>query len=281
MYADDTVLYVHGKTRLEVAQKLTEAMTSVSSWLADSCVHLNTSKTVCMYFSKRSNSTAHPDVTINGENIKIVDNFKYLGIILDSHLTFKKQVNKVVKTVKFGLSNFRIIRPYISLQAAKLYMHAMILSHFNYCLTSWSQTGVTTLRPVESLYKQTLKVLDRKPNSFHHCHIISKYNLFNMDSFKLYTDMCLVFRILNGLAPLPLNAFIKIKNNDSRVTRSVTRGDCVIPRRHSSFGNSAFSVRASKTWNSLPIVIRNCINYHTFKFKLKHYLKSRQICTHE
>ena len=50
MYADDTVLYVHAKNKQQAAHKLTAAMVHVSNWLDNSCLHLNTSKTVCMFF---------------------------------------------------------------------------------------------------------------------------------------------------------------------------------------------------------------------------------------
>ncbi len=63
---------------------------------------------------------------------------------------------------------------------------------------------MTTLKPIETLYKQTLKILDQKPISYHHCNIIIKYNLFNFDSFLHYLDACLIFKISHGLAPPPL-----------------------------------------------------------------------------
>ena len=52
-------------------------------------------------------------------------------------IIFKKHVKVVIKTVKFGLSNFGFIRPFLPLEAAKLYMHAMIFSHLRDCLTCW------------------------------------------------------------------------------------------------------------------------------------------------
>ena len=57
-------------------------------------------------------------------------------------------------------------------EASKMYMHAMILSRINYCLTSG--THITTLQSVERLYKQALKTLDKKSNAYHHCTIFSK-----------------------------------------------------------------------------------------------------------
>ncbi len=87
-------------------------------------------------------------------------------------------------------------------------MDAMIFSNILYCFTSWSQANVTTLKPIETLYKQTLKILDQKPISYHHCNIIIKYNLFNFDSFLHYLDACLIFQMLHGLAHHPLGECI-------------------------------------------------------------------------
>lgn len=53
MYADYTVLYAHGKTAEEVAQKLTKEMRKVSLWLKKSCLTLNLDKTVSMFFTNR------------------------------------------------------------------------------------------------------------------------------------------------------------------------------------------------------------------------------------
>lgn len=88
--------------------KLTEAMVDAFKWMTDSCLHLNIDKTVCMYFSKKSIDSSQRTDLVNGENLKVVSNFRYLNAILDSNLTFKKHVKKVVNTVKFGLSNFRL-----------------------------------------------------------------------------------------------------------------------------------------------------------------------------
>ncbi len=68
---------------------------------------------------------------------------------------------------------------------------------------------------------------------------------------------------------LPLLVFLLSRKQltDSR-TRSAARGDCIIPRRRTAFGQSAFSVRASHTWNSLPTAIRNNDTYHSFKIEL-------------
>ena len=62
MYADDTVLFVHGKRATEVASKLSAAMEKISVWLNHSCLTLNADKTVTMFFSKAKRSDPPPDI---------------------------------------------------------------------------------------------------------------------------------------------------------------------------------------------------------------------------
>ncbi len=46
MYADDTVIYVHAKTKEQAASKLGAIMINVNKWLNDSHLVLNVKKTV-------------------------------------------------------------------------------------------------------------------------------------------------------------------------------------------------------------------------------------------
>ena len=110
MYVDDGVIYVYGKTKAEVAAILTKAMTKVTTWLEQCCLQLNVSKTVSMFFTKTQSSTDNPHITVSGENLQVVNEFKYLGVWMDSNLSFNTHVQKISNRVKFNLAKFRSIR---------------------------------------------------------------------------------------------------------------------------------------------------------------------------
>ena len=277
MYADDSVIFMHGNSTARVADQLTDSLQHIKKWLNQNCLQLNVSKSVCMFFSKTKIHCPEPEVVVDGERLRVVSDFKYLGVLIDNNLTFKEHIKKVSKCVKFNLSNFRHIRSCMSTKAALMYMHSMILSHITYCLTTWSQASNTALKPLLSLYKKTLKVLDRKSNNYHHCHILLKYKLLNWENLIKYSHSCLMYKIIHGRAPPALNQFIKMVSTS---TRSATRGDCVIAFRKSSFSQSAFSIRAAREWNSIPTHIRNISNYASFKHFLKKWLISGQGCEH-
>lgn len=107
-------------------------MEGVSLWLKNN--HL-TLKTVSMCFSMRRKATEKFIIRINQEEIEEVNDFKFLGVILDPKLKFAKHV-KQCKTVKTNLNCFRMIRQYIPLKAAQLYACHDILpsSLLCYCM---------------------------------------------------------------------------------------------------------------------------------------------------
>ncbi len=139
---------------------------------------------------------------IGGEELELVTQFKYLGITLDANLTFKKHIKKVANTVRFRLENFKQIRPLISADAAEAYLHCMTLSHIEYCFVIWSFAGVTTLKPIEQLYKKAIKVFARKPYSSHHCPILTRYNFLSFENLKSLKTAASFIKVSMGW-PLP------------------------------------------------------------------------------
>ena len=210
-------------------------MDQITNWLNRSCFQFNRNKIVGRIFTKTKCNIVL-NITNSGQNISIVPQFKYLGIIIDSYLSFKAQIKKVYNRVKFSLANFKYIRNALTFNAAKLYMDAMIMSHLSYCTTSWGQTNSLSLKPIATLYKKTLKVLDQKPNRSHHCIILNNYKLLSWEDLIKYKNICLVFKILHITAPPPLNSFIIQPKSSNQITRGTTRGDLLIPFRKSTFG---------------------------------------------
>ncbi len=131
-------------------------------------------------------------------------------------------------------------------------------------------------------YKQALKILDKKSNTYHHCTIIQKYGLFSLDNFISFSNCCLFFKIINDLAPPPLKQFVSLcrPKTNTIATRASSRGDCISGFRNSTFGQSAFSVKTSGLWNSIPVSIRESTTLSTFKSGLKKWLKAGQHCGH-
>ena len=144
------------------------------------------------------------------------------------------------------LCSAAVIRPFLTVNAVKSYLHCMSLSHIEYCFTNCSFACATNLKPIEQLRERAIKVFDRKPYSYHHCTILEKHHFLSFDNSKSFKSMCFIYKCLHGLAPPPLGEFIHRKHT-GRCTRSETRGDCEVHRRRTTFGQNVLSIKRQLT----------------------------------
>lgn len=182
-YADDTAIIFHGNN-WESAQRNAEiGMATVSNWLNNNLLTLNTSKTKFVNFFKTNSSAPsytntrnlkihsfycpnHPssiatshNLSCNCNSISKTDSVRYLGIILDEKLNFKKHIDSVSGRVRKLASIMRLLRPSADPDLLKSVYIALCQSIITYCITSWGGIATSTLLQLERSQRCVLKVM--------------------------------------------------------------------------------------------------------------------------
>ena len=102
-YADDSTLLCripHPRDRSSVAASLNDDLAVISDWCSRWGMLVNPSKTRGMLISRsRTVEPLFPDLLIDGSAVEMVSQLKILGVILDSKLTFKKQVRAIAASI--------------------------------------------------------------------------------------------------------------------------------------------------------------------------------------
>ena len=82
------------------------------NWCDKNYLYLNVSKTkeICIDF--RKNQRCPEPVYIKGEAVERVDTYKYLGVVFDSKLNWKENINSVLKKVNSRMYCMRKLRPF-------------------------------------------------------------------------------------------------------------------------------------------------------------------------
>ena len=136
LYADDTVIYCSGKNYILLQQKLQLILDKFSKWSKENALTINTAKTKLMIFGSRSNIKKINDISISidGEKLKSVPSYKYLGVNLNQTLNFKYHLGLLnVSAISFKLYLFNKIRRFINEKSALIVHKSMILPYFDYC----------------------------------------------------------------------------------------------------------------------------------------------------
>ena len=96
LFADDAVFYVTASTLALCIEKLEILIKDLSEWLKNNKLIPNVTKTKLMMFTPR-HTRILPDVLFNGTKVEWVNEFKYLGVIIDNNLNFSSHTREINK----------------------------------------------------------------------------------------------------------------------------------------------------------------------------------------
>ena len=101
LYADDSAIFFAHKDPHVISQKLGSVLKQCSEWLVDNKLSLHLGKTECILFGPKRKLKGVQDfiVTCNNHIIKASDHVKYLGVIIDNHLSGEHIVDSIVHKV--------------------------------------------------------------------------------------------------------------------------------------------------------------------------------------
>ena len=170
LYADDTVIYSSGENTVELEASLQPALNKFAKWCGCNKLTLNASKTKLMAFGTRQKvkRAKRAQVKINGVPLEIVPSYKYLGVSLDSTLSFNYYVKSVVNMVAYKTSLLSKIRRYLTDTVALKIYKSMILPYFDYgdiIYNNSNQDGLDKLQRLQNRCLKICKKLDRRSNT--------------------------------------------------------------------------------------------------------------------
>ena len=99
MYAEDTALYASDVDTTVASKRVTDDLSSTHKWCKDNSLEVHQSKTYAMFLSrnksKRTRERKQATVLFNGSPFQTVSEFRYLRVLLDDGLSFKKHIKSL------------------------------------------------------------------------------------------------------------------------------------------------------------------------------------------
>ena len=109
-----------------------------AGWCSSNFLHLNIKKTKEVIFDFRTGAHAHQEIVIGGEEVVIVDEYKYLGTTIDSKLTWNSNTHVIYKKGQQRLHFMRRLRQYnVEKNVMTLFHRSFVESALTFCFVSW------------------------------------------------------------------------------------------------------------------------------------------------
>ena len=178
LYADDTVIHTAGENSEEAARKLQPSLTQFTNWCKANKLSLNATKTKLMIFGTRYRVKRAKGVVIKIGDVplQIVPTYKYLGITLDSTLSFNYHVRSATSTISYKVNLLVKIHKFLCEGVALKVYKCMILPYFDYGDVIYSTASQEGLDKLQRLQNRSLKICKKLNTRFNtkDLHAITK-----------------------------------------------------------------------------------------------------------
>lgn len=141
LFADDSTVTISNNNSDMIQYKLDirNTLTSIIQWLNDNNLKINLDKTKIIHFSQRL-TIENMDINIDNKTIEIVNDTKFLGLMIDKRLDWKSQIEYLCKKIcssAFALHNLAAV---VNVDTLITAYHGIAASHLRYGIIFWGNS---------------------------------------------------------------------------------------------------------------------------------------------
>lgn len=269
-YADDTAILSSSCSLEHAVDSLTDDLIQVSDWFSVNRLKLNVDKTQFIIFGSKTQVRNSRDTSIKFQNMEIKQssNIKYLGLLLDSTLSFDSHVDHLISKVTKVMGALSCIRFLIPLKQRSQIYQALVLPHLSYCISVWTATSEHNIKRIEVLLNRVCRhVLHVKAQDMHTEQLYRNLNYLTFRNMIIYHSAMLAHKLLNGYYNNSFNIPPRLSDIHSYPTRNNNMFQA--NRTNNVAGRKAPILRLTNIWNDLPNELKHLPRIASFKKALR------------
>ena len=160
LFADDTNIYYESDSLNELEHTVNKELDKLYLWLNVNRLSLNIDKTNFLIFHPY-NKPLKQNVTIkiNKKATSEKDFIKYLGVLVNSSLSWKCQISNLTKKISRAIGIMYKLRPFLPLKVMQNVYYSLIYSHIIYAIEVWGSAFKTELAKILILQKRVMRLM--------------------------------------------------------------------------------------------------------------------------
>ena len=95
LYVNDFLICYSSKNMVTIERKMPQCINKILKWTMKNGFKISRNKTKCMHFRQIHKMHNQPTLTLNGSEIPITQQYKFLGITLDPKLSFIPHIKQL------------------------------------------------------------------------------------------------------------------------------------------------------------------------------------------
>lgn len=248
-FADDCIVY-HNIQSPHDQTAIQDYLNAIDNWCQSWRMNLNASKCTQMMITRKK-APSICTYKINNVAIRTVDKFKYLGVVIDSKLTWNAHVQYVVSA---SLRKLWLIKHRLKHCTSRTKLAAyttLIRPLLEYADAVWDPHTKTGVNNIESVQKKALRfiynIYNRRVSI---TDLRTRSGLPSLEFRRRLHRLQTLFNIVNKQTKMDPDIYINF--NKTRETRRKHSKTIVMPPTKTTAYRFSFFPRTIAEWNALP-----------------------------
>ena len=267
LFADDTNIFLSHKNPNTLLYKVNSELNNVLDWIRANKLSLNVNKTNYMLFSNSLN-TLPGNIVINNLNVAQVNTTKFLGLHIDSKLTWKNHTNIICQTISRNTGILHKLKTFLPHHILRMLYSTLISPHINYGILAWGNSSKLQINKIFLIQKRALRNINNTAFYSHTNPLFYNSNILKIDDLYLFNLGVFMFQLSHGDLPPALSSMFVL--NTTIHSYPTRHSQCFqLPRTRTVFSHNTIFFTGPKYWNELNPSLKENNTLSTFKRKYR------------
>jgi len=285
-YADDTQIYItfdhkSDTDRRKAIARLEQCIADIKLWMRHNMLKLNDDKTEVIFFGTNQRLPTVEDIKIQIGDVSVgqSSNVRNLGVIYDSTLGMERHINSVCRSCNFQLRNISRIRRYLTVDAAKTLVQALVISRLDYCNSLLYGLPNHLIQKLQRVQNTAARIVTRTSRFSHIRPVLQRLHWLPVHRRIQFKILVYTYKALHGTAPSYLAEMLHWYK-PGKSLRSQNQLLLIDPTmKLKTYGDRSFAKAAPTLWNDLTLALRKQTNLMAFRSALKTHLFREEYMT--
>ena len=253
VFADDTNLFCTNSSLRVLESLVNDNLKRVSLWLHANKLSLNIDKTNFIIFHPRQKVINYQvRLHIDSKQLKQVKSTRYLGVHIDSYLTWKCHLQHITKKIKCSVGILANIRHYVPISILLQLYYTLIYPYLTYAVTTWGNTYPTTLKPLITLHKKAIQLIRFSEFRAHTSPLFAHLKILKFSDLIFLNNALLMYDFHeNNLSSVFHDFFTPVSSVHKYNTRLASKDSYYISKVRTNYGKFNIRFVGAKVWNSI------------------------------
>ena len=233
MYADDTNISLSSKSIADLQNDLNLDLLKLQDWLHANKLSLNVVKTQSLIIGSGPNirkidrqSDAQPSFSIGDQEIEMIANTKYLGVLqVDSQLNWDKHFDTIKTKANRALGLIKYSKNYLASDVLNKMYRGLVEPQLIYCCSVWGCCSESKINVLQNIQNRAAIIVTNSPYDAPAAPLIQNLGWPTISNLIRKETATLTYKSLNSLAQAYMRKLFTEYSDDSERSLRSTETD--------------------------------------------------------